>query len=345
MYAVKRKIFFTKEKNITSFHCDDFEKATEFAKLHHVKLPSKTWLKKNINIMRRFEKYYDEIIEKCKPKLIIIECYYSLEGMALIRSAKKHNIKVADLQHGVQGSKHIAYADWKKIAEGYELLPDIFFVYSQTEADIINKWATLDKQQAIVIGDAWLEAWQNNKAQLQLPLAFSNCVKKAESVVPAEADVEILFSMDYGMPDKNIIKTINESPKNYFWWIRMHPICKNNYSNFDKNFRKSITHKNVNWLEATELPLSAILARINLHITYCSSITITCDRLGIPTIVETESLFTDYNLKNCVYCSMKKVNNELIRKVLIDNTYSKEMSKKDNTAGIEFIKNLLRRDI
>lgn len=42
---------------------------------------------------------------------------------------------------------------------------------------------------------------------------------------------------------------------------------------------------------------------------------------------------------------MKKVNNELIRKVLIDNTYSKEMSKKDNTAGIEFIKNLLRRDI
>lgn len=85
--------------------------------------------------------WFDKIIKRTQPSIGFVVCYYGIEGMAFNLSCRRNGIPSVDIQHGVQGDFHRAYGQWNRVPpNGYELLPSIFWVWSETEARAIEKW-------------------------------------------------------------------------------------------------------------------------------------------------------------------------------------------------------------
>ncbi|WP_027405953.1 hypothetical protein [Anaerovibrio sp. RM50] len=237
-----------------------------------------------INLLKVYEKYFTKKLQVVKPKLVVVEWYYGLEGFALILAAKKMGIPTADLQHGNQDSEHYAYGLWPAESKGYQLLPDYFLVWGMREKRNIQKWNTccVDKHIPLITGYPWIDLWKNKK----IPMGFEKEFKKLEAVKDSRCQSHILFSMDYEMPCENVIKLIQSSPPEWQWWIRMHPVMLHHWNEFGQLFEQKLLGCNANWKEASSCPLPALLSFIDLNITYGSTIAILCDEWRIPSIAE-----------------------------------------------------------
>ena len=61
--------------------------------------------------------------------------------MGLLLAAKRNGIRTIDIQHGVQSENDFLFSSWTNIpTNGYELLPDIFWCWSNVEKENIDKW-------------------------------------------------------------------------------------------------------------------------------------------------------------------------------------------------------------
>ena len=92
-----------------------------------------------------------------KPKLIFVNCFYCRLG--LVDAAKKLNIKVIDIQHGVVNSVHYAYSSNIKIEKSS--YPDTLFAFGENEVSQKNKII----EEVIPIGNFYLEYICNNFQQ------------------------------------------------------------------------------------------------------------------------------------------------------------------------------------
>lgn len=74
------------------------------------------------------KKYFESIVKRLKPAIILEVASYNPNCMVLNETAKEFNIKVVELQHGVTGSNHIAYnyPEGTKISQ----FPDYIFTFS-----------------------------------------------------------------------------------------------------------------------------------------------------------------------------------------------------------------------
>jgi hypothetical protein len=112
---------------------------------------------------------FEKILLKTTPKICFIVNYYSFEGMGMNLACKKLGIASVDIQHGVQGSDHPAYGSWFSVpVAGYELLPDFFWCWSESEYRSIDKWSAsvAPHHQPIVGGNNWLNMWQDKQSPI-----------------------------------------------------------------------------------------------------------------------------------------------------------------------------------
>ena len=70
----------------------------------------------------------------------------------------KLKIKVIEYQHGFINDYYNMYTNWKNLPNnGFELLPDIFWVWAEDNAIKINEWSSkTNKHKAIVGGNMYL---------------------------------------------------------------------------------------------------------------------------------------------------------------------------------------------
>lgn len=76
-----------------------------------------------------FFDYYNYMLDRIKPKVIILVCYYSVPNIFLCEVAKKRGIPVIELQHGAMGRLHIAYNFFEKVK--LTAFPDYIFTFGQ----------------------------------------------------------------------------------------------------------------------------------------------------------------------------------------------------------------------
>lgn len=164
-----------------------------------------------------------KILEKINPKIVFLICYYSMEAMALIRACRVLNIRSVELQHGKQGSYQSAYSHWSKIPEqGYELLPDFFWVWGQEAKHNIQRWqpSNLKRNIPVVGGNPWLSQWTSGDNshgfcdEYKEFLSSLNHYKKR--ILYTVQPLAKLF------PD-HLLSAMQSSPKNWIWLIRLHP--------------------------------------------------------------------------------------------------------------------------
>ena len=77
---------------------------------------------------------------------------------------------------------------------------------------------------------------------------------------------------------------INHGPPNYKWFIRLHPQPKRSATNID-DIMIAGQNYNVDIKNATDLPLMALLERVDIHITLWSSTVLEAKQFGVPSIV------------------------------------------------------------
>ena len=293
-----RYFFHVKRQKIENF---DFLANIVFDKTHFVKLNEQyfCYLSYRLNNWKVFFKKFLRIIE---PKLVFLACYYYPKAMALINACKDLNIKTIDIQHGKQGRYHGMYTHWTKIPiEGYDLLPDYFWVWGKETKNNIKTWQpkSLKRNIPIVFGNAWLAKWKNND--------FKNLHRKYREYFDYINlfKNKILFSMqpiDKPLP-RSLIDSMNKQDNSYIFLIRLHKDQENQLDYFNDYLKKNTT-ANYELVNSSKIFLYALLKEINCHITCSSTVIYEALYFKVPSLIihkDGYNLYENYIKKNIFY--------------------------------------------
>jgi len=110
---------------------------------------------KNIILIYRFsKKYYEKILNKIKPKIIIEVCSYGFSRFLFNELAKKRGIEIVELQHGTMGKYHISYNFYKKLE--LDTFPEYIYLFGEYWKN--NTRFPLEKENLIVTGFPYFES-------------------------------------------------------------------------------------------------------------------------------------------------------------------------------------------
>jgi hypothetical protein len=272
----------------------------------------------NLKAVYQYEELFTEVLKQVKPKHVFMAAYYASDTFGLILACRKLGITTIDVQHGKQGTFHPVYSHWTKIPEaGYDLLPDYFWNWGKESKDNIDKWfPTNAKHRCVVGGNLWLGKWKNTD--------FYQPDTAGKSFIDGLATYKkvILFSLqpiESGMMPEHVKQTIENSPEDWCWLLRLHPSQLKIKPELEDTFQSM---KNVEIEEARRLPLYYLLRHANHHITCWSSVCVEALQFDVPTTIvhsTGEMLFENYIEKGMFTAA--KTTQELT--ILISNSEKK----------------------
>ena len=304
-------------------------------------------LKKRLRKLDTIKSYFKPIIEKVQPKLMFITGFNNDYGLAVINLCREKNIKTFDVQHGFQDALHPSYGHWNRVPKGgYNVLPDYFWCWSDSEAQTINEWShALNIHKPLAGGNLLLELLSDPSSVFvkNLDKKFADILDNSKT--HKKDKINILFTLQWDtVDDHNMMSLYNAMKKSgdkYNWWIRLHPVMrhqremirqlfiKNNVGNFELDF-------------SSDLPLYIVLKKTQLHITCSSAVIIEAAQLGIYSIMTNpygEPLFEDYIDKGIV--KKAYTGDDIIKAIQDLPQYPKIIIDTHNKVPFEEIKELL----
>jgi hypothetical protein len=235
-------------------------------------------LSRRLSAFFAIRKYYRNKLVRFNSKLVIVVAYYSLRGMALMQAASDLEITTVDVQHGVQGDKHVAYSEWPAMSDGrFGCLPTCFWCWTDADVDNINMWSN-GKYRVFRGGNVQSYYWKN-----KVHPDFPHLLKKTRFLNPEKI---ILITLQPGLDNflSDCIDIIATLDVKYYWLIRIHPSMQSLIHKTSALFER---FHNVDVDYATTVPLDNILTLATHHITMWSSATIEASMRGVPTFVGT----------------------------------------------------------
>jgi hypothetical protein len=211
--------------------------------------------------------------------------YYSLQSMAFVLACRLAGIPSVDLQHGVQGRLHFAYGRWRRVpADGYELLPRFFWVWSAEEAAAINEWrGSIADHEPIVGGNPLLQQWA--AGQIGSGDFATGDAGVAERAGAARRTVLwTLHGWESGLDLERIARSVASGPANWFWWLRAHPLHLDRVEELVHELDRHGV-RNADVREASRVPLFALLQQVDVHVTEYSSVVLEAERFGVASVV------------------------------------------------------------
>jgi len=284
---ISKKVFAISKKNIHAFN--EIEKIISVFKTlsPNLILPSTQHFIKQVKVIKTISKYYKKILESTNVSVAFSVGYYSNQSMALNLACRNMGVPSIDIQHGVQGDFHVAYGLWNKVPDsGYELLPSIFWCWTDKETKSVNKWNTgVNKwHRTVVGGNPWLEHWKLDHTDITK--RYNQKIINVKKQYPRRINVLVTlqFGAAYEECLKNLIPVITKSGQKYLWWIRVHPCMLDAKEETRKRiFKNDISNAVID--EATDIPLFILLKHVDIHLTHSSSVVLEAEELGVPSIV------------------------------------------------------------
>ncbi len=224
-------------------------------------------------------------LEGARPRVVVLDCWYLREMMAVALAAHRLCIPTIDLQHGIQGSAHPAYAGWSPGAlERYELMPDDFWVWGDWDADSLvrSNPGAIPEHRVHAVGHRWLHAWVEEESR-----AHRAVVRKARHHVAGAHSVCV--TLQKGVAFREILAPlVRRAPSDWRWLVRLHRSMSENPRRLEQALRSELG-PNVDVVAATELPLYALLAVSTWHVTGFSTCALEALAFGVPTLLTHES--------------------------------------------------------
>ncbi len=224
--------------------------------------------------------FWAKTLNTVQPKSVYMVNWYSLTHMALTSVARSRGIKTVDIQHGLQGDHHWMYGCWRLPSTGqYELLPECFQVWGESERKSILSWSRNRFHRAEIVGNRWLKNSDDFYEKHGFKNEFIDRLKQEDRVVlfTHQHSNEPYFSTE-------IIAELAKQSKNALVLVRIHPGRLHEKALVAKRLSDAgITNFDIE--NASGLPLPLLLGHIALHITYNSSTVIEAAQLGVKSLV------------------------------------------------------------
>ncbi|MBN1517172.1 hypothetical protein JXA32_11475 [Candidatus Sumerlaeota bacterium] len=230
-------------------------------------------------LLRIFKKW----LRQHRPAFLIIDCWYSLNAMALIRAAHEWDIPCVDLQHGLQGIAAAPYVYWRKLPAGERgCLPDFFIVWGESTAAELHKYNAPEFHQdrVFISGNYWLNLWLKPETDW-----ISQFIAQARSIIPQQTEKVLLVTLQLDHNEQNrLIDVIRKSPATWFWLIRAHRRDHARLKEIEHNFQSS-GHPRVNVMQSSTMPLYALMNIADIHLTWYSTCALEALPFGAPTVL------------------------------------------------------------
>jgi hypothetical protein len=217
------------------------------------------------------QRAFRAVLESARPRICFVVCYYHAPAMALAWACREAGIPCVELQHGMRANP--AYRRWTNLPEaGYELLPEVFWNWTQSESDEIREWTarTNGAHRSLVGGFPWLDLFNRDVAGS-----------------PHSRDgVRILFSMptfDYQLPEW-VLAAVASSPAGWTWSFRLHPRQQRARDELKTLLGKRAGQTSWEIDSASDLPLPRVLQNTDVHVTHSSSVIIEAEYFGIRSV-------------------------------------------------------------
>jgi len=238
----------------------------------------------SVSVLLRQAKLFEGWLRRIDPRVLFVGTWYSLNRMAALLAASRLGIRSVDLQHGLQGPGHFAYASWKKAPPGgYELLPTHFWVWGERDADTLRctSGRVIPPKRVLIGGYPWLNLWRYDADSMP---AFARFISKAKNL-RGTASRSILVTLQGNVPlSDDFLGAIRESPRDWGWWIRLHPGMMREKGRISSQLRET-NHPNIEIERATHLPLYSLLKTADVHVTGWSTCALEALAFGLHTIL------------------------------------------------------------
>lgn len=289
----------------------NYDGVNKILKSHNINLRINNSYFLRIFLLEKQSQIFKKLLRDMAVTHVGIVCYYDFKSLGLTWACNQLKIPSIDFQHGVQGSLHLAYANWPKdLGNSSVFLPSHFWVWDDFSYLNISRWKKKDK---IILG---CNKWMQERVTILKPEIILYTVQPLEEPLPSY-----------------LLETIKDYSGDQTWFIRLHPQQKDEISRFINIIKQNNLETKVNITDATFLTLSEILSKTSVHITKSSSVAIESSYYDIPTIFIEKSgklyyedqlptnLLYFVNEKNSVADLLQNIENNLvIRKNRVNTT-------------------------
>ncbi|MEM7411064.1 MAG: glycosyltransferase [Myxococcota bacterium] len=236
---------------------------------------------RDLCLVEAYAQRFGEWLAAAQPRSLVVDCWYLCEMLGATLAAHRQGIPVIDLQHGIQGHAHPAYAGWNRPPEGgYETFPDRFWVWGDWDAQSLRDHnpGAFTENDVRVVGNPWIADWST-----LVPRRGGE--EAREATPPPGISRTVLVTLQKGVPFRDsLVELVRASPTDWHWWIRLHRNMRERAPQLEQELR-SATGRPVEVERATELPLYALLRNSSWHVTAFSTCALEAMAFGVPTLL------------------------------------------------------------
>jgi hypothetical protein len=221
---------------------------------------------------------FTRILKVAQPRLTFVVTYYAGLAPAFLLACHRLGILSVDLQHCPQDGGHKAYV-WSNLpADGYSTLPAVFWTWSRSDADYIERWT---KQLSM----PWHQAMRGGNTQLVnfASSAWDKRFKVAAGDHPFAREILVALQPIAGQTRfwDQLVQIIEAAPADWRWWIRRHPASR---ADQDSAFGRLLSQKGHNIVieQASQLPLPALLPHMTALVSLMSGAAGEAAMFGVP---------------------------------------------------------------
>ncbi len=286
--ALDRVKFLAPYRKTPDLELPGFDDVISFARAHFVAdVPSRAWLARQAARLDSLADWFGRLLTRSQTKHVFVNTWYSLENMALVQAARRAGIPSIDIQHGMQGPHHVAYAGWLGVpAAGYSTVPNEFWVWNEEAAATINSWSCqAATHKAHVIGNPWFDAWRNEGNAV-----IARYIAEARALRNPTARCHVLVTLSWGINQEEtdkIIRAAKLSDRDITWWWRLHPVEAHRRKEFAAMLaREGLDSSLVS--AATDMPLYAIMHAADITVAHSSTSIQEAADFGVPSVVTSD---------------------------------------------------------
>ncbi|MGA1868146.1 MAG: hypothetical protein ACMUJM_06320 [bacterium] len=268
-----------------------------------------------------FRNYIKKLLREMKCRMVLIDCWYIPPNLAIIQAAKTLGIATIDFQHGAQGPGHFGYCGWLKENGCKDFMPDYFWVWGDYSAhNLLENNPILSRKNIIVGGNLWINKWRGGYFADNYP-EYSSLQDMRKNY-----DKIILVTLQYNINDnESIIHAMNNSPSDWYWFIRLHRQMLDKRPEIKKYFKKHTQFQNYNIDSATDAPLYFLYTISTVHVTWFSTCALEALAFGVGSVIINETgrrLFSNLIEKGIMdYASSPEMIRETIIKTAEKDTH------------------------